>query len=219
MSELNGAGAWKVWLVLLLGVGVGLFGCCSRRPATEFNRFDGTANQPSGFCGIFAGFGTTDEPARWGAVYSPVTAEEYGDLLCGHLDPGDYTTCVNRTWAYYRQAQRQPKVPGESTSGPFAVLVGNETLLGHYWSQPFAAHFRANNERLGCQGDYDAFMGDSQAVFQVKCTNGIKGKAQLVRDRNGRDGIGGLYLDDGTVGKIVFGPDVLGASGYFSGTP
>ena len=69
-----------------------------------------------------------------------------------------------------------------------------------------------SNERLVCQGGYDAFAGDTQAVFQVRCNNGLKGKAQIVRDRNGRNGIGGLYMDDGTVGKIVFGPDTLGAA-------
>lgn len=219
MAGRSGAGAMRFWLALLLVAGVGISGCCSRRPATEFNRFDGTANQPTGFCGIFAGFGTTDEPERWGALYTPITVEEYGELLCGHLDPADYATCVNRTWAHYRQAQRQPNLPGESTSGPFAVVVGNEILLGTYWSQPFAAHFRVSNERLVCQGGYDAFAGDTQAVFQVRCNNGLKGKAQMVRDRNGRNGIGGIYMDDGTTGKIVFGPDTLGAARNPSATP
>ena len=193
----------RFWLALLLVAGVGISGCCSRRPATEFNRFDGTANQPTGFCGIFAGFGTTDEPERWGALYTPITVEEYGELLCGRLDPADYATCVNRTWAHYRQAQRQPNLPGESTSGPFAVVVGNEILLGTYWSQPFAAHFRVSNERLVCQGGYDAFAGDTQAVFQVRCNNGLKGKAQMVRDRNGRNGIGGIYMKNKVQAKLI----------------
>ncbi len=207
----SGVGARRAGLALLLVAGIGLSGCCSRRPATEFNRFDGTANQATGVCGIFAGFGTTDEPERWGALYTPITVDEYGELLCGRLDPADYATCVNRTWAHYRQAQRQPDAPGESTSGPFAVVVGQELLLGRYQSQPFAAHFRVSNERLSCEGGYDAFAGDTQAIFKVRCNNGLRGWAQMVRDRNGRDGIGGLYMDDGTVGKIVFGPDTLGA--------
>ncbi len=71
----------RTWLALALAAGLGLAGCCTRKPATDFNRFDGTANQPSGLCGIFSGFGTTAEPERWGAVYSPVTVEEYGELL------------------------------------------------------------------------------------------------------------------------------------------
>jgi hypothetical protein len=209
----------RAWLALLLVAGIGLSGCCSRRPATEFNRFDGTANQISGFCGIFAGFGTTAEPERWGAVYSPITVEEYGEFLCGRLEPEDYATCVNHTWDHYRQAQRQPDEPGASTSGPFAVVVGQELLLGSYNSQPFAAHFRVSNERLSCQGGYDALVGDTQAIFKVLCNNGLRGWAQIVRDRNGRDGIGGIYLEDGTVGKIVFGSDTLGARIDRGGAP
>ena len=178
-------------------------------PATEFNRFAGTANQPAGLCGIFSGFGTTEEPERWGAVYSPVTVEEYGALLCTGVAPADYATCVNRAWAHYRQAQGEAHPPGTATAGPFAVILAGTVLEGRYWSQPFAAGFRVSATGLSCQGGYDAFAGDSQAIFKVKCSDGGRGWAQVVRDRDGQDGIGGLYLDDGRVGKIVFGPDVI----------
>lgn len=178
-------------------------------PATEFNRFAGTANQPVGFCGIFAGFGTTEEPERWGAVYSPVTAEDYGALLCRGVEPATYATCVNRVWARYRQAKGEDDPPGTATAGPFAVVLAGDTLQGRYWSQPFAAGFRVSSTNLSCRGGYDAFAGDAQAVFKVACSDGGRGWAQVVRDRDGRDGIGGLYLDDGRVGQIVFGPDVL----------
>jgi hypothetical protein len=209
----------RTWLALALAAGLGLAGCCTRKPATDFNRFDGTANQPSGLCGIFSGFGTTEEPERWGAVYSPVTVKEYGELLCGRLDPVDYATCVNRIWDHYRQAQRQPDVPGESTSGPIAVVVGPELLLGTYSSQPFAASFRVNNERIACQGSYNAFEGDTRSQFHVRCDNGGRGWAEIVRDRHGRDGIGGLYMDDGTLGMIVFGHHTLGAAIKEMGKP
>ena len=195
--------------LLALAIGLGLGGCCSRQPATEFNRFDGSANQSVGLCGIFAGFGTTEEPERWGAVYSPVTAEEYGALLCTGVAPADYATCVNRVWARYRQGQRDPDPPGAATAGPFAVVMGDAVLQGRYWSQPFAAGFHVSGKDLSCRGGYDAFAGDAQAVFKVACSDGGRGWAQVVRDRDGRDGIGGLYLDDGRVGKIVFGPDAL----------
>ena len=195
---------------LVIAIGLGLGGCCSRQPATEFNRFAGTANEPVGLCGIFSGFGTTEEPERWGAVYSPVTAEEYGALLCRGVEPAAYATCVNRVWARYRQAKGEDDPPpGTATAGPFAVVMAGNTLQGRYWSQPFAAGFRVSSTNLSCRGGYDAFAGDAQAIYQVRCSDGGRGWAQVVRDRDGRDGIGGLYLDDGRVGQIVFGPDVL----------
>lgn len=195
---------------LVIAIGLGLGGCCSRQPATEFNRFAGTANEPVGLCGIFSGFGTTEEPERWGAVYSPVTAEEYGALLCRGVEPAAYATCVNRVWARYRQAKGEDDPPpGTATAGPFAVVMAGNTLQGRYWSQPFAAGFRVSSTNLSCRGGYDAFAGDAQAIYQVRCSDGARGWAQVVRDRDGRDGIGGLYLDDGRVGQIVFGPDVL----------
>lgn len=198
--------------VIALALALALAGCCSRKPDTDFNRFDGTANQAVGLCGIFSGFGTREEPARWSAVYSPISKEEYGQLLCGQVDPLDYASCVNRTWSHYRQGQREPDVPGESTSGPFAVLFGPEILLGSYWSNPFAARFRVSNTQLSCEGQYDAFQGDTEAVFKVLCSNGQRGRAQIVRDQLGRDGMGAIYLDDGTQGRIVFGHDILSAA-------
>ena len=73
-------------------------GCCTRQPLDDWTRFEGTANEPSGLCGIFSGWGTMDEPDRWQALYSPVGASEYGELLCGHLELEDRASCVNRVW-------------------------------------------------------------------------------------------------------------------------
>lgn len=196
-------------LALALALGAGITGCCGRKPATDFNRFDGTANQTLGVCGIFAGFGTTEEPERWGALYSPISVEEYGALLCGEVAPEAYATCINSTWAEYRQARREPNETGATSAGPFAVMLEGHPLTGRYWSHPFAAGFRVERAGLSCWGGYDALAGDTRAIFQVACSDGGRGWAQVVRDRGGRDGVGGLYLADGRVGRIIFGPNVL----------
>jgi hypothetical protein len=184
----------------------------------DWSRFEGTANEPSGLCGIFSGWGTMDEPDRWQAVYSPVSVAEYGELLCGHLELEDYASCVNRVWDHQRRSQHRAPEPGESTSGPFAVVIADQVLLGSYWSDPFSASFSVSNDRVSCRGGYNALYGDKAPVFDVDCSNGMRGKAEIVRDRSGRTGIGRVSMDDGTEGKIVFGRDVVsgapGAAGY-----
>jgi hypothetical protein len=39
----------------------------------------------------------------------------------------------------------------------------------------------------------------------------MRGRAEIVRDRSGRNGIGGLYMDDGETGRIVFGHATVSA--------
>jgi hypothetical protein len=200
----------KRLLVLSVLAGLILTGCCTRQELDSWSRFDGSENRPSGVCGIFSGFGTTEVPDRWGAVYSPVGVSEYGELLCGHLELEDYATCVNRVWAHYRERQRTPQAPGETTSGPFAVVVYDRILLGSYWSDPFSASFSVSDDGVTCRGSYSALYGDQKPVFDVTCDNGMRGKARIVRDRSGSNGIGGLEMDDGAQGRIVFGHATVG---------
>jgi hypothetical protein len=96
------------------------------------------------------------------------------------------------------------------------VVVGDRVLLGSYWSDPFSASFSVANDRVSCRGSYNALFGDKETVFDVDCSNGMRGKAKTVRDRNGRAGIGRVYMDDGTEGKIVFGQDVVGGAPGFA---
>jgi len=196
-------------LAVLLSLSLVLTGCCTRQKMDEFSRFEGTANQPSEWCSIsiFSGFGTVEEPERWTAAYSPVSVSEYGELLCGHKEQEEYASCVNQIWAHYRETQRRDPEPGESTSGPFAVMIWNQLFLGSYWSDPFSASFQITGKRSGqvCRGSYSALRGDTRAVFDVDCDNGKHGKADIVLDRTGRNGIGRMYMDDGTRGDIVFG--------------
>ena len=200
----------------LLGIAVlvslTLTGCCTRERLDDFSRFEGTGNRPSGFCGIFSGFGTMDQPERLTAAYSPVSVSEYGALLCGHLEPEDYASCVNQIWEHYRETDRAGPAPGDSTSGPFAVVVWDEVFLGSYWSDLFSASFSVSNDRLSCRGSYSALRGDTETVFDVTCDNGKHGKAAIVRDRSGGNGIGRVRMDDGAVGKVVFGHATVGGA-------
>ena len=210
----------KRLLVLAVLISLALTGCCTRQEMDDFSRFEGVANKPSEFCGIFSGFGTIEQPERWTAAYSPVGVSAYGQLLCGHVDQEEYATCVNRIWAFYRESMRRNPEPGESTSGPFAVVVWDELFLGSYWSDPFSASFQVSSEQSGltCRGSYSALRGDTKAVFDVNCDNGEHGHADIVLDRSGRNGIGGVYMDDGTVGNIVFGHSTVGGALKIAGS-
>jgi hypothetical protein len=208
----------KSLLVLVILTSLTLTGCCTRQRLDDFSRFEGSANQPSGLCGIFSGFGTMEEPDRFSAVYSPVGVHEYGDLLCGHLEVEDYASCVNRVWDHYRRSQREGAEPGDSTSGPFAMSLYDDVLLGDYWSDPFSGSFRVSGDRLSCRGSYNALFGSESSAFDVSCDNGRRGRAAMVRDRSGRNGIGRIYMDDGEQGSIVFGHDIVGGVLQSSGS-
>jgi hypothetical protein len=90
--------------------------------------------------------------------------------------------------------------------------MGEEVLFGSYRSDPFSAAFRVSNSQRGCRGSYNALQGSIDATFDVICSNGQRGEADIVLDRDGRSGIGGVYMDDGTPGRIVFGRRVDGCS-------
>jgi hypothetical protein len=91
-------------------------------------------------------------------------------------------------------------------------VVWDEVFLGSYWSDPFSASFRVSNDRLTCRGSYSALFGDHEPIFDVTCDNGKHGKADIVLDRSGRNGIGRVYMDDGVVGKVVFGHATVGGA-------
>jgi len=185
-----------------------LAGCCTSTYQTSSNRIDGQEWGDFSVCGIFSGWGTTKQPERSEALYTPVTVDEYAREICSLVDIEDYATCANRVEEFYQKSLDNPIQPGSSTSGPFAILLQNELYTGSYRSDPFSASFRVSNERDSCKGSYNALHGDKNAVFKVWCDNGDRGKARIVRDRYGRDGIGVVTMDDGTVGRIVFGPRI-----------
>jgi hypothetical protein len=189
-----------------------LAGCCTSTypPRTGRNEMQGWGD--TSVCGIFAGWGTREEPQRSEAVYTPVTLNEYSEYVCSLVDIEDYATCANRLEEYYRESFDSETPPGNSTSGPFAVLLENEMYVGSYRSDPFSGSFRVSNGTSGCKGSYNALYGDKTAVFKVWCDNGERGTARMVRDRYGRDGIGIITMDDGAQGKIIFGPRIAEAA-------
>lgn len=88
--------------------------------------------------------------------------------------------------------------------------------LGTYASTPpLVASFRASNGANACCGSYNAFTGSQAALFDVYCDDGRAGWADTVLDRTGRNGIGQLTLNDGTMGEIVFGYVPLGQATPF----
>jgi hypothetical protein len=185
-----------------------LAGCCTSIYPPSSARIDGQEWGDTSLCGILSGWGTTVQPYRSEALYTPVTAAEYTRYVCGHIDIEDFATCANRVGRFYRESLDDPIQPGQSTSGPFAVLFDDDLLIGSYRSDPFSASFRVSSESSSCQGSYNAVAGDTDAVFDVWCDSGAKGAARMVRDRYGRDGVGEVTMDDGTKGKIVFGPGI-----------
>lgn len=202
----------NVTLPAILSASLALAGCCTSIYPPETSRVDGQEWGDTSVCGIFSGWGTTEQPERSEALYTPVSAAEYSRYLCGHIDIKDFATCANRVEEFYRESANDPISPGSSTSGPFAVLLQDDLMIGSYRSDPFSASFRVSSDRNGCEGSYNAIHGDTEGIFKVSCDNGEAGSARIVRDRYGRDGIGVVIMDDGAEGKIVFGPRIAEAA-------
>lgn len=195
----------KTMLPLVLIASLSTAGCCTRLEPDEFARLTGTDRETNGLCGIFSGWGTLEEPDRFQAVYTPVSPAEIGERLCRGVELEDYASCINQTVDYYREASREPPPRGAATAGPFAMELNGRLYLGTYDSDPFSAYFRVADGTSVCRGAYNALAGDTEAVFEVRCDDGRRGTADIVLDRKGRNGIGGVVMDDGTRGDIVFG--------------
>jgi hypothetical protein len=195
-------------LTSVLLTSVALAGCCTTVDPPGQGRVDGQEWGDTSVCGIFSGWGTTAQPERSEALYTPVTAAEYTRYICSQVDIEDFATCANRVADFHRQSLDDPIPPGSSASGPFAMILHNDLLVGAYRSDAFSASFSVSSAVNSCRGSYNAIHGDTDAVFRVWCDNGDRGKARIVRDRYGMDGIGVVLLDNGIEGRIVFGPRV-----------
>lgn len=190
-----------------------LGGCCMKtRSAGSASTQDQEAWSDYYWCGIFSGYGTAEMPDRAKALYTPVTANEYANMLCERVAIEDYATCMNRVLDHYQRSQHDRPPKGNSTSGPFAMEVAGEVYVGAYVSDPFSASFRVASGAKSCRGSYNALFGDTAPVFKVVCDNGKRGEARIVRDRSGRNGIGYVAMNDGTQGRILFGPNVASAA-------
>jgi hypothetical protein len=56
-----------------------------------------------------------------------------------------------------------------------------------------------------CSGTYDAFDTSKRFKAPVSCTDGRTGEIDVVRNNDGRGGIGDVTFSDGTTGNFVFG--------------
>lgn len=144
-------------------------------------------------------------PNHFGGLSASVSAEDYARRLCAHQALNAYPSCVSAVLEEMDRPRPDPPPPGHSTSGPFALILDGRLYLGTYQASPFRARFDVANGDERCRGHYDAFGGSADAIYDVHCTDGRKGWADLIRSHDGRNGIGRLMLDDGTQGDIVFG--------------
>jgi hypothetical protein len=203
----------RISLPLVAALGLLLGGCCTKLQTADSAADDREWGSDLHWCGIFSGYGTAEQPYRSRALYTPVTGKEYAQILCEDADVEDYATCMNQIRDFQHSTTRRTGGEGSSTSGPFAMRLGGDIYVGSYWATPFESVFRVSDERgRSCRGSYSAFFGSTDAVYEVVCDNGRRGKADTVSDRGGRNGIGYITMDDGTEGRIVYGPDVARAA-------
>lgn len=150
-------------------------------------------------------------PNHQGGISTMVSPDEYGDRLCRHLDLEDYAGCMSEVLEYFETPRPDVIPAGHSTSGPIAVMMKEDVYIGQYDSlPPFAASFRVSNDTNACSASYNAAAGSVDAVFDVYCSDGRSGWADIISAIDGRNGIGRLVLDDGSEGDIVFGYLPLG---------
>lgn len=154
-------------------------------------------------CGLFL-------PNHVGGISATVTPEDYAERLCANEDLESYPACFSGILDYLDEPRPSELPPGHSTSGPFAVVMEGATYMGHYSSSPFAASFNVSNGANGCRGSYNVLAGSADAIFDVYCDDGRRGWADIIREQDGRNGIGQLVLEDGTRGDIIFGYRPLG---------
>ena len=194
-------------LSLLLG------GCCTQLRNAQSADEDREWGSDLHWCGIFSGYGTAAQPDRSKVLYTPVSAREYAELLCENVDLADYASCMNQIRDYQRSSSGRTAREGSSTAGPFAMQIRGDVYVGSYWATPFESFFRVSNGRGdSCRGQYSAFYGSTDKVYDVVCDNAGRGEAEIVSDRYGRNGIGYVAMDDGADGRIVYGPEVARAA-------
>lgn len=144
-------------------------------------------------------------------LVKPVSPEEFGDRLCRHLELEDYSGCVSEVMGYF-ETPIPEEVPfgRHSNAGPIALILGQEVYLGRYDASPFVTSFWVSRDAKYCQGGYDAFAGSTEAILEVRCSDGRRGRADLSSALDGRSGVGVLEFEDGTRGEIVYGYRPLG---------
>jgi hypothetical protein len=165
-----------------------------------------------------SGCGSSDERDELDFSYAFVRVKpiEYARILCKRVPLVQRHSCMTRVVAHYRDNVNRDLPPDEVTGGPFVAFIDDRLYRGSYRSDPFSAGFSVTDEVSTCRGHYSAPAGDVRPIFQVRCNDGRKGRAQIVLDQSGRNGRGLIeMLDDrGEVRSsddIVFGVAAAGA--------
>jgi hypothetical protein len=192
-----------------------LGGCCAYVKPDEVSWYERSEFKPGPWCGIFSGYGAATEPERSRALYTPVSDYEYGEILCANRSPENYATCVNRVVDFCHNAKDDAAAEAGATSGPFAVALDGKLYYGTYRTDLFSGYFFVSNHGASCRGSYNILFGSKGPVFAVSCDNGRTGTAEIVRSRNGRDGIGYIEMTNGDKGRIVFGRPAAAANPRF----
>ncbi len=141
----------------------------------------------------------------------PLSPEVFGDRLCRHLELKDYSGCMSEVMDYFETPIPDDVPYGRnSNAGPIALILGQEVYLGRYDASPFITSLWVSRAEKYCQGSYNAFAGSTQAILEVQCSDGRRGRADLGSALDGRSGIGVLEFADGTRGEFVYGYQPLG---------
>lgn len=154
---------------------------------------------------------TSRAPDDLDLVFVEVKPLDYARRLC-RLEPMvERHTCMTEVVSHYRESRDRDRdrTVQDATDGPFVAFIDNALYSGRYVSNPFAAAFTVSDGVTICRGRYSAFAGDTQPIFQVRCSDGRAGQAQIVLDQTGRNGIGRLWMASGTTGDILFGDDAI----------
>jgi hypothetical protein len=127
-------------------------------------------------------------PTHLGGIAATVSPMDYAERLCAPVELESYATCLNEVLDGIN-LRRNPMAPGDATSGPFAVILDGDVYLGSYWTAVFAGRFDVSTGSKRCRGEYNAFAGSADAIFDVYCADGRSGWVDLIRSMDGRNGI------------------------------
>jgi hypothetical protein len=162
-----------------------------------------------------AGCSNTPATTDYDLVFTSVKPIDYARILCQRIPMQDRHTCMTSVIQHVRDAREDDVVPTQVLDGPFVLILDQDLYQGRYVSQPFAAAFTVRNDAGStCRGRYNAFAGDTRALFSVWCDGGRRGSANIILDQEGRNGIGKVIMEDGRRGQIVFGHAAVGGDFY-----
>ncbi len=159
---------------------------------------------------IILGCAANRAPVDLNLVFVDVKPIDYARILCRLVPMNERHTCMTTVIAHYRDNRGRDIAPDEAVDGPLVAFIDNQLYQGSYVSNPLAAAFSITNGSNICRGRYSAFAGDTEPVFRFRCTDRREGRAQIVLDQTGRNGIGKLEMTNGSSGDIVFGHAAVG---------